>query len=139
MTSNTVHPCSSVATRCSRGCGRLFEGSAEQMHASLQALAKLPQSTRVCCAHEYTLSNLRFAAAVEPGNDALRAYTLQCQGRRAQGLPTLPSTIGTELAINPFLRCAQAEVIESARRHGCMATGPVEIFATVRAWKNEFR
>ena len=126
-------------TLFSGGCGRLFEGSAEQMHTSLQALAALPQATRVCCAHEYTLSNLRFAAAVEPRNAALQVYTQQCQGQRAQGLPTLPSTIGTELAINPFLRCGQAEVIESARRHGCVVPGPVEVFATLRAWKNEFR
>jgi hydroxyacylglutathione hydrolase len=126
-------------TLFSGGCGRLFEGSAVQLHASLQALAALPQATRVCCAHEYTLSNLRFAVAVEPSNSALQAYTLQCQGRRSQGLPTLPSTIGTELAINPFLRCMQAEVIESARRQGCSSTGPVEVFATLRAWKNEFR
>jgi hydroxyacylglutathione hydrolase len=126
-------------TLFSGGCGRLFEGSAEQMHASLQALATLPQATRVCCAHEYTLSNLRFAAAVEPGNAALLAYTQQCLEKRARGLPTLPSTIGTESAINPFLRCAQTEVIESARRHGCMVPGPVEVFATLRGWKNEFR
>lgn len=126
-------------TLFSGGCGRLFEGSAEQMHASLQALAALPQATRVCCAHEYTLSNLRFAAEVEPGNAALLAHIQRCQSRRAQGLPTLPSTIGTELAINPFLRCGQAEVIESVRRHGCMGREPVEVFATLRAWKNEFR
>jgi hydroxyacylglutathione hydrolase len=126
-------------TLFSGGCGRLFEGTPAQMHASLQALAALPADTRVCCAHEYTLSNLRFAAAVEPGNAALQAYTLHCQGQRAQGLPTLPSTIGTELAINPFLRCTQAEVIESARRQVGTVTGPVEVFATLRAWKNEFR
>ena len=126
-------------TLFSGGCGRLFEGTPAQMHASLQTLAALPADTRVCCAHEYTLSNLRFAAAVEPGNAALQAYTLQCQGQRAQGLPTLPSTIGTELAINPFLRCSQAEVIESARRQGGSVPGPVEVFATLRAWKNEFR
>ena len=126
-------------TLFSGGCGRLFEGTPAQMHASLQTLAALPADTRVCCAHEYTLSNLRFAAAVEPRNAALQAYTLQCQGQRAQGLPTLPSTIGTELAINPFLRCSQAEVIESARRQGGSVPGPVEVFATLRAWKNEFR
>lgn len=126
-------------TLFSGGCGRLFEGTPAQMHASLQTLAALPADTRVCCAHEYTLSNLRFAAAVEPGNAALQAYTLQCQGQRAQGLPTLPSTIGTELAINPFLRCSQAEVIESARRQGGSVHGPVEVFGTLRAWKNESR
>ena len=126
-------------TLFSGGCGRLFEGTPAQMHASLQTLAALPADTRVCCAHEYTLSNLRFAAAVEPGNAALQAYILQCQGQRAQGLPSLPSTIGTEVAINPFLRCSQAEVIESARRQGGSVPGPVEVFATLRAWKNEFR
>jgi hydroxyacylglutathione hydrolase len=126
-------------TLFSGGCGRLFEGTAAQMHASLGQLAALPAATRVCCAHEYTLSNLRFAAAVEPGNAALRDYTEACQHLRAQGLPTLPSTIGTERQINPFLRSQEAEVSQTATRRGCVSGDPVDVFATLRTWKNEFK
>jgi hydroxyacylglutathione hydrolase len=125
-------------TLFSGGCGRLFEGTAAQMHASLGKLAALPAATRVCCAHEYTLSNLRFAAAVEPGNAALQSYTETCQRRRAQGLPTLPSTLDTERRINPFLRCQEAEVSQTAMRRGCSSRDPVDVFATLRTWKNAF-
>jgi hydroxyacylglutathione hydrolase len=126
-------------TLFSGGCGRLFEGTAAQMHASLGQLAALPAATRVCCAHEYTLSNLKFAAAVEPDNTALQAYTYACQRLRAQGLPTLPSTIGTERQINPFLRCQEADVSKAAACRGCVSGDPVDVFATLRAWKNEFK
>lgn len=126
-------------TLFSAGCGRLFEGTAAQMHHSLSLLAQLPGSTRVCCAHEYTLSNLRFALAVEPGNEALRAYTGCCQARRDQCLPTLPSTIQTELEVNPFLRCAMPDVREAAAREGCASPDPVAVLATLREWKNRFR
>ena len=126
-------------TLFSGGCGRLFEGTAAQMHASLEQLAALPGATQVCCAHEYTLANLRFAAAVEPGNAALQAYTQWCQQQRMQGRPTLPSSIKTELGINPFLRCEEAEVREAAMRKGCVSREPVDIFATLREWKNQFR
>ncbi|MFX9273076.1 hydroxyacylglutathione hydrolase C-terminal domain-containing protein, partial [Acinetobacter baumannii] len=77
----------------SGGCGRLFEGTPAQMLASLDRLNGLPASTRVCCAHEYTLSNLRFAQAVEPGNAALQAYISHCDALRARGTPTLPSQL----------------------------------------------
>ncbi|MEI6026024.1 MAG: hydroxyacylglutathione hydrolase [Betaproteobacteria bacterium] len=126
-------------TLFSGGCGRLFEGTAAQMHASLEQLAALPGATQLCCAHEYTLANLRFAAAVEPGNAALQAYTQWCQQQRTQGRPTLPSSIKTELGINPFLRCEEAEVREAAVRKGCVSREPVDIFATLREWKNQFR
>ncbi|MGA0609219.1 hydroxyacylglutathione hydrolase [Caldimonas sp. KR1-144] len=126
-------------TLFSGGCGRLFEGTPAQMLASLDALAALPGETRVCCAHEYTLANLAFAHAVEPGNAELARYREHCKQLRAQGNPTLPSTIQTERAINPFLRAREAAVIESARRQGAANDAPVEVFATLREWKNNYR
>jgi hydroxyacylglutathione hydrolase len=126
-------------TLFSAGCGRLFEGTAAQLHASLQRLAGLPADTRVCCTHEYTLSNLRFAQAVEPGNAALEAHRQWCEARRASDLPTLPSTLGLEARINPFLRCERPEVRASAHARGAAQDDPVTVFATLRTWKNEFR
>ena len=126
-------------TLFSGGCGRLFEGTPAQMADSLAQFAALPADTQVCCTHEYTLSNLRFAQAVEPGNAALSAYTLRCQALREQGLPTLPSNIGLELQINPFLRCDEPEVIASARAQGATASDAVSVLAGLRAWKNRYR
>jgi len=126
-------------TLFSGGCGRLFEGTPAQMLASLDALAALPASTRVCCAHEYTLSNLRFARVVEPANAALAGHERQCQGLRAQGLPTLPSSVGLERAINPFLRSREAAVAQAARVRAPAANDDVAVFAALRQWKNEFK
>lgn len=131
-------------TLFSGGCGRLFEGTPAQMLASLQRLAALPDETRVCCAHEYTLSNLRFARTVEPGNAALAAYEQHCQRLRSEGKPTLPAQLASERAINPFLRCEQAEVQASVRdwqqaQSQAPATDLVTLFAGLRQWKNEFR
>ncbi len=130
-------------TLFSGGCGRLFEGTPAQMHASLQSLAALPGDTRVCCAHEYTLANLRFAREVDPDNAALAEYTVWCEAERAAGRPTLPARIATELRINPFLRCAEAPLRESAHRHAPLKLpaqpSTVEVFATLREWKNNFR
>ncbi len=126
-------------TLFSGGCGRLFEGTPAQMSASLAKLMALPGNTRVCCTHEYTLSNLRFAAAVEPGNAALATYIRQCQQLRNDGEMTLPSSIATELAINPFVRCTQPEVIAAAAAQGATSAEPVEVFAAIREWKNNFR
>jgi hydroxyacylglutathione hydrolase len=126
-------------TLFSGGCGRLFEGSPAQMLTSLSALAALPDETLVCCAHEYTLSNLQFALAVEPANSALIAYHTRCQALRTQHTPTLPSTIGTEKAINPFLRSHTASVISSTQRMDASAQSNIEIFAALRQWKNNFR
>jgi hydroxyacylglutathione hydrolase len=126
-------------TLFSGGCGRLFEGTPAQMHASLSTLAALPGDTRVCCAHEYTLSNLKFARAVEPGNAALRDYTLHCEALRARELPTLPSSVARERAVNPFLRADAPAVRASARQRDAAATDAVSVFATLRQWKNEFR
>ena len=126
-------------TLFSGGCGRLFEGTPPQMLASLDALAALPPATRVCCAHEYTLSNLRFALAVEPGNAELINYARQCQQQREQGQSTLPSTIGTERAVNPFLRSRQPAVAQAVRAHAPSAYDEVAVFAALREWKNSFR
>jgi hydroxyacylglutathione hydrolase len=122
------------------GCGRLFEGTPAQMHASLAKLAALPSDTRVYCTHEYTLANLRFAMAVEPDNAALQQRVFDDNETRARGKPTVPSTIGRELATNPFLRCERETVIAAAAAH-CdihVASG-VDTFAAVRAWKDNFR
>jgi hydroxyacylglutathione hydrolase len=128
-------------TLFSGGCGRLFEGTPAQMFASLARLAALPGSTRVCCTHEYTLSNLKFATAVEPGNSQLNLYRQQCEQRRSLGEPTLPSTIAVENGINPFLRAGQPAVAQAAHRHDPAAdpADPVAVFAALRQWKNEFR
>jgi hydroxyacylglutathione hydrolase len=129
-------------TLFSGGCGRLFEGSPAQMYASLQTLAALPGNTRVCCAHEYTLSNLRFAQTIEPANAALRDYQAWCQVQRERALPTLPSSIAIEQQINPFLRCSEPAVVAAALAHQpqlAVAGDPVSVFATLRQWKNDFR
>lgn len=121
------------------GCGRLFEGTPAQMHASLQRLAALPDATQVYCTHEYTLSNLRFAQAVEPGNTELQARVEQVSQWRAQGRISLPSSIALERATNPFLRVEEAEVIDSlARADGQRSTDPQAVFAGLRAWKDRF-
>lgn len=125
-------------TLFSGGCGRLFEGTAEQMAHSLASLADLPGSTRVCCAHEYTLSNLRFARCVEPDNHDLAEHEAHCIRLRADGIPTLPSSIDLERRINPFLRCAEPGVRASALDQGCPSDDPVAVLATLRAWKNRF-
>ena len=93
----------------------------------------------MCCAHEYTLSNLRFARAVEPGNRALGDYLQRCEQLRAEGQPTLPSSIGTERAVNPFLRSREPEVVHSVRTQAASATDEVAVFAALREWKNNFR
>lgn len=121
------------------GCGRVFDGSMADMHASLMRLAALPPETLVCCAHEYTQSNLRFAAAVEPQNDGIAARISDTRTKRLIDQPTVPSTIGLELATNPFLRCDHPDVVAAARQHTPEASTPVEVFTTLRNWKNHFK
>jgi hydroxyacylglutathione hydrolase len=122
------------------GCGKLFEGTAEQMWHSLSKLALLPDATRVYCGHEYTLANLRFAQAVEPDNPALRARIARDTATRARGAPTVPSTMADERATNPFLRAALPDVKAAAEAHaGRPLPDAVASFATLRAWKNDFR
>lgn len=126
-------------TLFSGGCGRLFEGTPAQMLASLDALSALPGNTRVCCTHEYTLANLRFACAVEPANTDLLAYRAQCEALRSRNQPTLPSTISLEQRINPFLRTREATVIAAARQFDPAARDDTTVFAAIRQWKNDFR
>ena len=109
------------------------------MSDSLAKLAALDGATRVYCGHEYTMANIGFAEAVEPGNRRLAERKAREAAKRERGEPTLPSTIGEELATNPFLRCHVPEVIASAERHaGRGLAGAVEVFAEIRAWKNNF-
>lgn len=122
------------------GCGRLFEGTAAQMDESLAKLANLPSATAVYCAHEYTLSNMRWARAVEPDNQRLQQWQALAEQQRAKGLPTLPSTIGQELSCNPFLRARQPTVALAAAQWAERTLHtPVEVFAALREWKNNFR
>jgi hydroxyacylglutathione hydrolase len=130
-------------TLFSGGCGRMFEGTPAQMLDSLDRLAALPAATQVCFAHEYTLSNLQFALAVEPRNSDLRTYVAQCQQLRAEGSPTLPAQLGTELQINPFLRARHPDVRHAVAQHAGLSaleqTNDVAVFAALREWKNDFR
>ena len=121
------------------GCGRLFEGTPEQMSASLDSIAALPDDTLVYCAHEYTEMNLRFALAVEPENVAVRARVEKVAALRAAGLPSVPSTLGEEKATNPFLRCAEPAVIAAAEKHDpTVNRKKASIFKSIRSWRNEF-
>ena len=125
-------------TLFSAGCGRLFEGTPAQMLTSLDKLAALPDNTRVCCAHEYTASGLVFAHAVEPNNQAVITHQATVQALREQHLPSLPSSIGLEKAINPFLRTHLAVVIRAVQQCDATAQDPVGVFAALRTWKNQF-
>jgi hydroxyacylglutathione hydrolase len=127
-------------TLFSAGCGRLFEGTPAQMHASLQRLAALPDATAVHCTHEYTMSNLAFAHAVEPDNADLQARIAEVQRLRAAGEPSVPSTIAAEKRHNPFLRTAVPAVRAAAERHaGAPLEDDVAVFAALRRWKDDFR
>ena len=127
-------------TLFSAGCGRLFEGTAEQMHHSLSRLAALPEATAVYCGHEYTLANLRFALAVEPENAEVLATQREAQATLARGEPTLPSTIGRERRINPFLRASQPTVSQAAQRQaGKPLSNEAEVFAALRRWTDGYR
>ena len=121
------------------GCGRLFEGSPQQMTESLAKFTALPDSTLVYCAHEYTLSNLQFALAVEPGNAALKARLADEQAKREKGQPTVPSTMALEKATNPFLRYRESAIIDGLLAGGHLTQRePVASFAAIRDWKNNF-
>jgi len=122
------------------GCGRMFEGTPEMMVAAMAKFSALPDDTQVFCAHEYTLSNLRFAQEIEPGNQAIRARIKAEKAKREQGLPTVPSTIGLEKATNPFLRSNEPAVIERMLSLGRIKQkDPTETFAALREWKNTYR
>lgn len=124
-------------TLFSCGCGRLFEGTAQQMYISLNKLARLSDETGVYCGHEYTLANINFARLVEPENQAITQLQISAEKQRKSNLPTLPSTIAMEKACNPFLRCNQPEVIRNASNYaGKPLRDPVRVFAAIREWKN---
>jgi hydroxyacylglutathione hydrolase len=122
-------------TLFSMGCGRLFEGTPAQMWTSLQKIMQLPDETRICCAHEYTQSNARFALGLEPGNAALQARSGAVAALRAAGQPTVPSTLGTEKATNPFLRPASPELRATL---GLASASDTEVFAETRGRKDRF-
>ena len=127
-------------TLFSAGCGRTFEGSAQQMNTSLERLRALPPDTKVYCGHEYTAANLRFALAVEPENEAARAYQETVMQLRARDMPTLPSDLALETQINPFLRCDTARVRQAAEKHaGAPLAAAADGFGVLRAWKDNFR
>jgi hydroxyacylglutathione hydrolase len=127
-------------TLFSAGCGRLFEGTAEQMYASLSRLAALDGDTAVYCAHEYTTANLRFARAVEPDNPDVADYSATVDEWRRSGQASLPSTLSRELRVNPFLRAADPAVRRAAESHaGTHLSGEDQVFATLRRWKDGFR
>lgn len=122
------------------GCGRLFEGTAEQMLHNMERLAALPSEVAVYAGHEYTLSNLAFALAVEPDNTAIQAAKVRASAARDEGRATLPSTIGQECLINPFMRTHEAAVVHAVRHHTHQPAleHPVEILAALRHWKDTF-
>jgi len=126
-------------TLFSAGCGRLFEGTPAQMLASLDRLSQLPDQTRVCCAHEYTLANLRFAQAVLPTDADIAQHFLDCQRLRQDGHATLPSTLALERRINPFLRSREPAVRAQLRAQGWPTPDhDAQAFAQLRQWKNQF-
>ncbi len=122
------------------GCGRLFEGTPAQMHHSLARLAALPDATQIYCTHEYTLSNLRFALAVEPENDALVQRAFDAEATRARGIPTVPFAIAIERETNPFLRAHLPALAVAAASHMRRPiSNAVASFAALREWKNNFQ
>jgi hydroxyacylglutathione hydrolase len=141
MQANVVEPMLFCGdTLFASGCGRLFEGTPTQMSQSLAKFIALPKNTLVYCTHEYTLSNIRFARAVEPNNANLITWEQTAIALREKNLPTLPTTIGQELQVNPFMRCDQDSVIESALAisgEKSLPT-PAHVLAVIRAWKDRF-
>jgi len=126
-------------TLFSAGCGRLFEGTAGQLFTALQRIALLPDETLVCCAHEYTLNNLAFASEVEPGNPDIAYYLRDVEDRMRERQPSLPSTLGLEKRVNPFLRTAITAVRESAARYSGRELSESEaVFTVLRQWKDTF-
>ena len=122
----------------SGGCGRVFEGTFEQMNHSLEKLMNLPSKTKIYCAHEYTLSNLQFALMAEPDNVDLKEYELNSKNKRERNIPTIPTTLGQELQINPFLRVAETSLREaiSDKLDHSNITSNAEVFGFLRSWKD---
>ncbi len=126
------------------GCGRLFEGTAQQMYQSLARIAALPDNTLNYCAHEYTLDNLRFALVVEPDNKTLQQRTRDAEAHRKKGQPTVPSLLSLELATNPFLRCHEPSIMAAAyaqaevRGERLLFENSCDVFTAIRRWKDRF-
>jgi len=131
-------------TLFSAGCGRMFEGPPEVFTESLRKLAELPDQTRVYCAHEYTLANLAFARAVEPDNDALAQHQAWAQQQREAAQPTVPTTLGQEKQINPFLRYRETSVQNQCRARVSKSSENLKLvedhdfFFCIRRWKDQF-
>jgi len=121
-------------TLFSVGCGRLFEGTAEQLYQSLQSLATLPDDTLICCTHEYTLANIAFALSVEPENVDLQLYLNLCQQKRHLSEPTLPALMATEKKLNPFLRCENSKLQRKFNQNSALA-----LFTYLRRAKDQFK
>ncbi len=121
------------------GCGRLFEGTAQQMHQSLSEIAALPDDTLLYCAHEYTHLNLPFALQIEPGNQALVSRAHELRASIAAGVPTVPMRLGDERATNPFLRCDSASVVASAVAASAAGSQGVDVFTTLRRLRDTFK
>lgn len=121
------------------GCGRIFEGTREQMFNSLQKIAALADDTQIYPAHEYTLHNLKFAHLIEPNNAAVKKRLVEVEALRKENKPTLPTTLALEKATNPFLRCDQPEIIDTvSKQAGYAITNVMDVFAYLREWKNRF-
>jgi len=126
-------------TLFSCGCGRVFEGTGQQMYQSLQKLSQLPNDTLIFCTHEYTLGNIQFAKAVDPENASLINFEIDAQELRNLNIPTVPTTLTLEKKINPFIRCEQRKIIDSAQNFsGRLLSDPVKVFTVLREWKNNF-
>jgi hydroxyacylglutathione hydrolase len=126
-------------TLFTNGCGRIFEGTAQQMLSSLKKLMTLPDDTLIYCGHEYTLSNIKFAIHIEPNNLELQNRFKDAKQLRSENQPTVPSTLKLEKSTNPFLRCDQSSVIEAVSHHaGKKLNSEVDVFAQLREWKNSF-
>jgi hydroxyacylglutathione hydrolase len=127
-------------TLFSSGCGRLFEGTAAQMYQSLKKIAALPDETLVCCAHEYTLSNIRFAQSIEKTNTHLNDWAEKANHLRINGKPTVPTTIGFEKKVNPFMRCDEIEIRNVAKQNfGLDIDSGEETLAIIRKMKDDFK
>ncbi len=121
------------------GCGRMFEGTAPQMHTSLSKFKALPDTTKIYCGHEYSESNLRFASTVEPDNTAVQTRQEQVSELRKQSRPTVPTTLALEKQTNPFLRCEEPSVIRAATEYKqAELNQPHQVFAALREWKDNF-
>lgn len=126
-------------TLFSAGCGRLFEGTPAQMYQSLQSIAALPDQTQVCCTHEYTAANLRFALAAEPGNSATAERSQEVATLRARQEPSLPVLLGRERQYNPFLRCDSPALLQQLEQEtGVRPAAGLAAFTALRAWKDRF-